>query len=128
MTRAGVLESIRHHLEASGLGADTTVDILKWGEPGETPVDARIVAAACSGYEHEFGRKPAIRGISGYTDGGCLATRAGIPAVMAFGPGGIAGCHVPDEWVATSELRAYSRAYAGTIITFLANKECPTGN
>jgi acetylornithine deacetylase/succinyl-diaminopimelate desuccinylase family protein len=119
MSRATVLDDIRRHLHASGLGEQTEVEIVRWGDPGETPAESAIVVAACRAYEQEFRMKPTIGGISGYTDGGCLATRAGIPSVMAFGPGSVADCHIADECVSISQLQAYSRVYAGTIVNFL---------
>lgn len=119
MSPATVLDDIRRHIHVSGLGEQTDVEIVRWGDPGETPADSAIVIAACKAYEHEFRMKPTIGGISGYTDGGCLATRAGIPTVMAFGPGSVADCHIADECVSISQLHAYSRVYAGTIVNFL---------
>ncbi|MFN8132185.1 MAG: M20 family metallopeptidase [Solirubrobacteraceae bacterium] len=121
MDRDTVAAEIAAHAAAHGIDAEQlTVDITSWGEPGETANDARIVSVCSEAFAAEFGHAPEIRTMPAYTDGGWLANIAGIPTVMAFGPGGIAGCHIVDEHVDIDELERYTRIYGSVIDRFLS--------
>ncbi len=119
MTPAGVVDELRAHCEASGAPVPE-VEIVVGGEAGETDPDAEIVRLAAEAFEQEFGHRPEVRGIQASTDGWWFANRVGVPAIMAFGPGGIAGCHIDDEHVDLVELERYGRVYADLIGRFLA--------
>lgn len=122
MSREQILRDVADHLEAAGLrwGSEITGRIARWGPPGETPADAAIVGVCAQALRDEFGGEAEIRSIPAYTDGGWLASVAGIPTVVAMGAGGVAGCHVVDESVAVEELRRYARVYRAIIARFLA--------
>jgi succinyl-diaminopimelate desuccinylase len=123
MTRDTVAREIAAHAAACGVGPDAlTVNIQSWGEPGETDDDARVVTVCADAFEEEFGHRPEIRSMPAYTDGGWLANIAGIPSVMAFGPGEIAGCHIVDENVVIDELEQYTRIYRSVIDRFLGDR------
>lgn len=120
MDRGTVAAEIAAHAAAHGIDPERlSVDITSWGEPGETDNDARIVSVCSEAFAAEFGHVPEIRTMPAYTDGGWLANIAGIPTVMAFGPGGIAGCHTVDEHVDIDELERYTRIYRSVIDRFL---------
>jgi acetylornithine deacetylase/succinyl-diaminopimelate desuccinylase family protein len=120
MDSESVRGEIAAHAAAHGIDADQlTIDIASWGEPGETDDDARIVSVCSDAFAAEFGHAPEIRSMPAYTDGGWLSNIAGIPTVMAFGPGGIAGCHIVDECVDIDELERYTRIYRAVIDRFL---------
>lgn len=121
MTRDGVVADVERHLAAAGCdpGRDVSVRVTNWGEPGETSPEAEIVRVCHDAHRRAFGSEPAIRYMSAYTDGGWLANGAGIPTVMAFGPGRIAGCHVTDEHVDVAELATYAQVYRDVIESFL---------
>jgi acetylornithine deacetylase/succinyl-diaminopimelate desuccinylase family protein len=121
MGRQQVAREIAEHAALHGVGAgELSVRVANWGEPGETPADARIVELCGDAFEHEFGERPEVRSMPAYTDGGWLSNIAGIPTVMAFGPGEIAGCHIVDESVQVEELVRYTRIYRDVIDRFLA--------
>ena len=122
MTREGVIAGIERHLAAAGLkpGRDVTVRVTNWGEPGETDPAERIVQVCADAHAAVFGSAPDLRYMAAFTDGGWLAHGAGIPTVMAIGPGGLAGCHVIDEHVVLAELAAYVRVYLEVIRRFLS--------
>jgi succinyl-diaminopimelate desuccinylase len=120
MDSESVRGEIAAHAAAHGIDADQlTIGIASWGEPGETDDDARIVSVCSDAFAAEFGHAPEIRSMPAYTDGGWLSNIAGIPTVMAFGPGGIAGCHIVDECVDIDELERYTRIYRAVIDRFL---------
>jgi acetylornithine deacetylase/succinyl-diaminopimelate desuccinylase family protein len=120
MSRETVAREIADHAAACGIDpAALSVQVANWGEPGETADDARIVGVCADAFRQEFGHTPEIRSMPAYTDGGWLANIAGIPTVMAFGPGEIAGCHIVDESVVIDELERYTRIYRSVIDRFL---------
>ena len=121
MTKESVIRDLEEHLSAAGLevGGQVSVRVASWGEPGETEESARIVQMCSDVYAETFGRRPEIRHMTAYTDGGWLANLADIPTVMAFGAGMVAGAHVVDEnieiddLVTTSNLPPHHRAVPG---------------
>jgi acetylornithine deacetylase/succinyl-diaminopimelate desuccinylase family protein len=120
MTREGVVEDLRAAFRRRGLAAERwpEIEILVWGGPSETPPETEIVRVAADAFESEFGRRPELRGMPAATDGHWFS-EAGIPTVMALGPGRIEDCHVVDESVDVEELVRYARVYAGTVTRFL---------
>lgn len=122
MTKDQIMRDVADHLGTAGLrwGAEITGQIVRWGPPGETPSDAVIVSACADAFHDEFGTHAPIRTIPAYTDGGWLASVAGIPTVVAMGAGDLAGCHVVDESVDVEALRGYTRVYRRIISRFLA--------
>jgi len=122
MTQESVARDLEEHLAAADLevGAQVSVRIASWGEPGETDEDARIVQVCGDVYEETFGHRPEIRHMPAYTDGGWLANFAGIPTIMAFGPGMVSGAHVVDECLEIDDLVTYTAIYRRVIDRFLA--------
>jgi acetylornithine deacetylase/succinyl-diaminopimelate desuccinylase family protein len=120
MSRQAVVQEIEDHAVACGVDrAAITVRVANWGEPGETDEGARIVGVCSDAFQEEFGHAPKVRSMQAYTDGGWLSNIAGIPTVMAFGPGMVSGCHIVDEHVVIDELERYTRIYRSVIDRFL---------
>jgi acetylornithine deacetylase/succinyl-diaminopimelate desuccinylase-like protein len=121
MTNEGVLREITEHLERFGFRTPDhfVLDLLRSGEPGETEPSADIVQTAVRAFEREFGRKPDVRGTAAATDGWWFS-EAGIPTVMALGPGRMADCHIIDEHVDLEELAQYTSVYGGIAAEFLS--------
>jgi succinyl-diaminopimelate desuccinylase len=119
MTDDTVLQDFRVHLEKAGLD-DVEFRIVSSGEAAETAPDAEIVRVARAAYEREFGHEPELRGMVAATDGWWFANRAGIPTVMALGPGSIRDTHGVNESVDVVELEAYTRIYTDIIREFLS--------
>ena len=119
MTDESVLADIKSCLAAAGMG-ETELGILTSGEPAETSADSAIVRVAQAAYLREFGSPAQVRGMLAATDGWWFANRAGIPTVMALGPGSIEETHGIDESVDIEELEAYTRIYIHIIRGFLA--------
>ena len=119
MTDETVLEDIHSHLAKKSVhGVD--IRITTSGEAAETDEGAKIVQVARAACLSEFGYQPEIRGMVAATDGWWFANRAGIPTVMALGPGSIKDTHGVNENVDVAELEAYTRIYVDIIRTFLA--------
>lgn len=120
MTDTSVLEDILRHLERAGLADAVEMRVVTSGEPAEVDPDAAIVQVAAAAFEQEFGVPPELCGMDAATDGWWFANRAGVPTVMALGPGSIEDCHIADESVEVAELEAYARVYADVARSFLA--------
>jgi acetylornithine deacetylase/succinyl-diaminopimelate desuccinylase-like protein len=121
MTQQSVLDDLRGHFETCGLPAHQRpeVECLTWGESGATDPGERVVRVAVEAYEREFGTSPAVRGELAATDGWWFTNRAGIPTVMALGPGSVADAHVVDEHVEVDDLVRHARLYADLIARYL---------
>jgi succinyl-diaminopimelate desuccinylase len=119
MTDDTVLQDIREHLDQAAR-SDIELRIVASGEAAETTPNADIVRVARSAYMREFGREAELRGMGAATDGWWFANRAGIPTVMALGPGSIKDAHGINENVDVAELEAYTRIYTDIVREFLA--------
>jgi acetylornithine deacetylase/succinyl-diaminopimelate desuccinylase-like protein len=123
MTPAGVIGDLRRALARRGLRETEQyeLEILMSGENGVTDPRSELVLIAAEALEREVGVRAAVGGMSAATDGWWFANRAGIPTIMALGPGSIGDCHVADEHVEVAELHAYARVYAEIAARFLAD-------
>jgi acetylornithine deacetylase len=85
--------------------------------PNEVAASHRVVAALGAALERA-GRRPAVEGLSCWTDA-ALLTSAGIPAVC-FGPGDIAVAHAAEEYAPVSEVETATSVLADVIRGWLA--------
>ena len=88
------------------------------GPPSETPRDARLVGLAVEAVADATGATPEVRGMTYGCDMSHFR-RIGAEAVI-LGPGDIARCHKPDEWVGIDELTAAAKAYTALLRRILA--------
>jgi acetylornithine deacetylase/succinyl-diaminopimelate desuccinylase-like protein len=116
-----VLEDLRGHFAACDLPVEVENEI--WSESGETAPGERIVKLAQAAHAREFNTPAPLIGEPAATDGWWFTNRAGIPAVMAFGPGETEDAHAVDESVDVDLLQRYARAYADVIASFLEPSE-----
>jgi succinyl-diaminopimelate desuccinylase len=122
MSRETILRDIQAHFTAT-LPADARpdVEILHFGESGETSPDDEIVAVAAGAHEREFGQRPEVVGAAAATDGWWFINRTKLPTIVAMGPGTLEGCHIVDENMPLDWLEQYTRVYADIIATYLAD-------
>jgi len=85
----------------------TTVD------PGAPIVDALVAAT-----EQVTGRRPRLGCFPASSEAHVL-TRLGIPCVPAFGPGLLSAAHVPNESVATDDLKIAAKIYTLALASLL---------
>lgn len=120
MTRESVLRDLEDHFRSLPSEGRPDVEIVVWGESGETSPDEEIVRVAAGAHEREFGDAPTLRGERAATDGWWFTNRAGLPTIVAMGPGTVEGVHIVDECIDVAELERYTRVYADLIATYLA--------
>jgi succinyl-diaminopimelate desuccinylase len=116
-----VLRDIWTHLERAGIDtARIELAVQASGEAAECAADEIVVAVARDAYRRQTGNEAPLTHFPAATDAFWFANHAGSPTVAAFGPGGLAGCHIVDESVCAAELELYARIYQDVIETFLS--------
>jgi acetylornithine deacetylase/succinyl-diaminopimelate desuccinylase-like protein len=103
-------------------GLDATVQLLSLFSPSEIAADEAIVSALQEATGAILGAVPAPIGLAGTTDANLMIDPGGIPTVI-FGPGDLALCHKPDEYLAISELVAACKIYVVTILALLGPRD-----
>lgn len=98
---------------------DAAVQILKVFPPSEIAADESIVRVVQEATRTVRDTSPAPFGLAGTTDANLMIDPGGIPTVI-FGPGDLAVCHKPDEYLSIDELVAACKIYVVTILTLLS--------
>jgi acetylornithine deacetylase len=89
-------------------------------EPGETPVDAPIVAAISAAHRAVTGASPIVEGVTYGSDLRLFTNHAGMPAVL-YGPGHVEQAHTADEWIAVDEVVTACKVIALTVASWTAD-------
>jgi acetylornithine deacetylase/succinyl-diaminopimelate desuccinylase family protein len=97
---------------------DATARVLWAFPPSEIPPDEPIVRAIQEAARLVRGTCPPVLGLAGTTDANLMIDPGGIPTVI-FGPGNLAVCHKPDEFVPIDELVTACKIYVATILALL---------
>jgi succinyl-diaminopimelate desuccinylase len=86
-------------------------------EPSEINPDEEIVRIGLEAGREVRGKRPRVRGFSGFTDGRFYVNQCHIPTLI-FGPGGTDQSHTTDESVEVEALIQASHIYGLIIIKF----------
>jgi len=97
---------------------------IDFAEPSEVDPEEEIVKIGVEAIENVMGRKPVLRGFSGFTDSRFYVNRCHIPALI-FGPGGVDQSHTTDESVAVDALIQAAHVYAMILVEYLSKKDEP---
>lgn len=87
----------------------------------ETAEEEPVVRAVVEAHEALHGRRPAIGGVPGATDGTILWRELGVP-VAVYGPGGKWIAHQVDEHVEVAEIGEYAEVYADAALRYLEDR------
>jgi acetylornithine deacetylase/succinyl-diaminopimelate desuccinylase family protein len=117
-TVAGEVQEMIARLHARHSQLDATVRVLWAFPPSEIAADEPIVRAVQEATRHVAGVWPVPFGLTGTTDANLMIDPGGIPTVI-FGPGDLAVCHKPDEFVPIDELVTACKIYVATILRLL---------
>jgi acetylornithine deacetylase len=115
---AGEVEELIARLRASHPRLDATVRVLWAFPPSEIAADDPVVHAVQEATRQVAGIWPAPFGLTGTTDANLMIDPGGISTVI-FGPGDLAVCHRPNEFVPIDELVAACKIYVGAILRLL---------
>jgi succinyl-diaminopimelate desuccinylase len=94
---------------------------IDFAEPSEVDPDEEIVNIGVEAIENVTGRKPILRGFSGFTDSRFYVNQSHIPTLI-FGPGGVDQSHTTDESVEVDALVQAAHIYAMILIDYLSKK------
>ena len=97
---------------------------IDFAEPSEVDPEEQIVKIGVEAIENVMGRKPILRGFSGFTDSRFYINRCRIPTLV-FGPGGVDQSHTMDESVEVDALVHAAHIYAMILLEYLSKKDEP---
>jgi len=97
---------------------------IDFAEPSEVDPEEEIVKIGVEAIENVMGRKPILRGFSGFTDSRFYINRCHIPTLI-FGPGGVDQSHTMDESVEVDALVHAAHIYAMILVEYLSRKDEP---
>jgi succinyl-diaminopimelate desuccinylase len=116
-----MIERIRRQclVRASDRGIAVEVTVIDDRPPVQTPDEDPIVQCLVAAHEEVTGKRPALGGVPGTTDGTIFTRDAKVPTVV-YGPGGKWIAHQADEFVEVASISRYARTYARAALTFLS--------
>jgi len=97
---------------------------IDFAEPSEVDPEEEIVKLGMGAVENVMGRKPLLKGFSGFTDSRFYINRCHIPTLI-FGPGGVDQSHTTDESVEVDALVQAAHIYAWILLDYLSKKDEP---
>jgi acetylornithine deacetylase/succinyl-diaminopimelate desuccinylase family protein len=97
---------------------------MDFAEPSEVDPEEEIVKIGVEAIENVMGKKPILKGSSGFTDARFYINRCHIPTLI-FGPGGVDQPHTMDESVEVDALVRAAQIYAMILVEYLMKKDEP---
>jgi acetylornithine deacetylase/succinyl-diaminopimelate desuccinylase-like protein len=97
---------------------------IDFAEPSEVDPDEEIVKIGVEAIQNVTGRKPMLRGFSGFTDSRFYVNQCHIPTLI-LGPGGVNQPHTTDESVEVDALVLGAHIYAMILLGYLSKKDEP---
>ncbi len=123
------LEGVKHDVEAflerlraedPTLQAELVFErATHWIPAQEVSADEPLVQMLSDAAAQVLGRRPPLGAVPYATDARCFQGEAGIPMVPGFGPGAIATCHAPNEYVQPEDIIAAAKVYALAALRYL---------
>ncbi len=92
---------------------------IDFAEPSEVDPEEEIVNIGVEAIQKVIGRKPMLRGFSGFTDSRFYVNHCHIPTLI-FGPGGVDQSHTIDESVEVEALIRAAHIYAVILMDYLS--------
>jgi len=97
---------------------------IDFAQPSEVDPGEEIVKIGVEAIQGVMGRKPMLRGFSGFTDSRFYTNQCHIPTLI-FGPGGVDQSHTTDESVEVDALVDAAHVYAMILMDYLSKKGEP---
>ena len=98
---------------------------IDFAEPSEVDPDEEIVKIGVEAIQNVTGKRPMLRGFSGFTDSRFYVNQCHIPTLI-FGPGGVDQSHTTDESVEVDALVHAAHVDAMILLDYLSRKEGPS--
>ena len=119
-----VLEALRQtldSLQSEDPHFQYRIEEMDFAEPSEVDPDEEIVRIGVEAIQKVTGKKPPLRGFSGFTDSRFYVNQLNIPTLI-FGPGGVDQSHTTDESVEVDALVQAAHIYAMILMDYLSRK------
>ena len=97
---------------------------IDFAEPSEVDPGEEIVKTGVKAIQTVMGKKPQLRGFSGFTDSRFYTNQCHIPTLI-FGPGGVDQSHTTNESVEVDALVHAAHIYATILMDYLSRKDEP---
>jgi succinyl-diaminopimelate desuccinylase len=120
----GEIKEILDSLQSQDPFFQYRMEEIDFAEPSEVDPDEEIVKVGVEAIQNVMGRKPMLRGFSGFTDSRFYINQCHIPTLI-FGPGGADQSHTMDESVEVDALVHAAHIYARIVMDYLPKKEEP---
>jgi acetylornithine deacetylase/succinyl-diaminopimelate desuccinylase family protein len=95
---------------------------IDFAEPSEVDPDEEIIRIGVGAIQGVTGKRPMLKGFSGFTDSRFYVNQCDIPTLI-FGPGGVDQSHTTDESVEVDALVQAARIYAMILMDYLPRKD-----
>ena len=120
----GEIKEILDSLQSQDPSFQYRMEEIDFAEPSEVDPDEEIVKMGVEAIQNVMGRKPMLRGFSGFTDSRFYVNQCHIPTLI-FGPGGVDQSHTMDESVEVDALIRAAHIYAMILMDYLSKKDEP---
>ena len=120
----GEIKEILDSLQSQDPLFQYRMEEIDFAEPSEVDPGEEIVKMGVEAIQNVMGRKPMLRGFSGFTDSRFYVNQCHIPTLI-FGPGGVDQSHTMDESVEVDALVHAAHIYAMILVDYLSKKDEP---
>jgi succinyl-diaminopimelate desuccinylase len=120
----GEIKEILDSLQSQDSFFQYRMEEIDFAEPSEVDPDEEIVKVSVEAIQNVMGRKPMLKGFSGFTDSRFYINQCHIPTLI-FGPGGADQSHTMDEFVEVDALVHAAHIYAMIVMDYLSKKDEP---
>jgi acetylornithine deacetylase/succinyl-diaminopimelate desuccinylase family protein len=118
------IKEILDSLQSQDLLFQYRMEEIDFAEPSEVDPEEEIVKTGVEAIQNVMGKKPMLRGFSGFTDSRFYTNQCHIPTLI-FGPGGVDQSHTTDESVEVDALVHSAHIYAMILFDYLSKKDEP---
>ncbi len=120
----GALRGTLDSLQSEDPHFQYRIEEMDFAEPSEVDPDEEIVRVGVEAIQKVTGKKPPLRGFSGFTDSRFYVNQLNIPTLI-FGPGGVDQSHTTDESVEVDALVQAAHIDAMIVTDYLSRKGNP---
>ena len=117
----GEIKEILDSLQSQDSLFQYRMEEIDFAEPSEVDPDQEIVKIGVEAIQTATGRKPLLRGFSGFTDSRFYINQCHIPTLI-LGPGGVDQSHTTNESVEVDALVDAAHIYAMVVVDYLSKK------
>ncbi len=120
----GEIKEILDSLQSQDSFFQYRMEEIDFAQPSAVDPDEEIVKMGVEAIQNVMGRKPMLRGFSGFTDSRFYVNQCHIPTLI-FGPGGVDQSHTMDESVEVDALVHAAHIYAMILVDYLSKRDEP---